>query len=429
MMELGMNKPKKAIKNGTLIDGTGKTPLENSVVVIDGSKITAVGKVGEVQIPSDAQIIDAAGKVVMPGLMDLHVHLGNVEGASTAETLLDLFKASPFLLLLFAVKHSRELLEAGFTTVRDLGMINFMSADAFWAAKPLVCLRTAIERGLVPGPRIVVAGPFCMSAGHFDMSASRYENLRAPPNGPFEVRKRVRELAREHVDLIKIASGGGTAGEGEEIWWRNYTIDELRAIVDEAHALGKKVAAHAYTADTVKNALEAGVDTIEHGSFLDDEAIQMLVEKKAFLVPTLTTYHITEKADYMRRKKEEVKKAVAANFRKAHEAGVRIAAGTDLFLQEHPDPMYGDNAYELELMVRYGMSEMEAVMSATKSAAEALGLEKEIGTIEEGKSADIIILQGDPVKDIKILQKRENIRKVVKNGRIELDRDSPARLP
>jgi imidazolonepropionase-like amidohydrolase len=403
--------------------------MEKSVVVIDGSKITAVGKEGEVQIPNDAQIIDAAGKVVMPGLMDVHVHLANVEGASTAETLLELAKASPFLLLLFAVKHARQLLEAGFTTVRDVGMINFMSAEPLWAAKPMVSLRTAIQRGLVPGPRIVVAGPFCMSAGHFDMSASRYESLRAPPNGPFEVRKRVRELAREYVDLIKIASGGGAAGEGEELWWRNYTIEELRAIVDEAHALGKRVASHAYTADTVKNALEAGVDTIEHGSFLDDEAIRMLVEKKVFLVPTLTTYHATQKADYMRRKMEEVRKAAAANFKKAHEAGVRIAAGTDIFLQEHPDPMCGDNAYELELMVRYGMSEMEAIMSATKNAAEALGLEKEIGTIEEGKTADMIIVQGNPLKDIKVLQKRENIRKVMKNGRIEVDRDLPASVP
>jgi imidazolonepropionase-like amidohydrolase len=418
-----MDNPKKAIKSGTLIDGTGKPPVKKSVVVIEGSRITAVGKEGEIQIPSDAQIIDAAGKTVMPGLMDLHVHLGIVEGASTPETLLALFKASPFLLLLYAVKHAREVLEAGFTTVRDLGMPSVMSADAEWAARPMVALRKAIEQGLVPGPRLVVAGPFCMSAGHFDMSPSRYEQLRSPPDGVWEVRKRVRELARENVDLIKTASGGGVAGEGEQIWWRNYTTEELKAIVDEAHAFRMKVAVHAYTADTVKNALEAGVDTIEHGSFLDDEAIKMLIEKKAFLVPTLTTYHITEKAEFMRRKKEEVRKVVAANFTKAYKAGVRIAAGTDMFLQEHPDPMYGDNAYELELMVRYGMSEMEAIMAATKRAAEALGREDELGTIEEGKLADIVIVKGDPLKDIKVLQNKENIQKVIKDGKIEVDRD------
>ncbi len=419
-----MNGTKKAIIGGTLIDGTGKAPIENSVILIEGSTITSVVKEAEVQISSDTQIINATGRTVMPGLMDVHVHLGNVEGASSPETLLNLFKASPFLLLLYAVKHAREMLEAGFTTARDLGMNNFMSADPLWAAKPMVALRNAIEQRLVLGPRLVVAGPFCMSAGHFDMLPSRYENLRSPPDGVWEVRKRVRELARENVDLIKIASGGGVAGEGEEIWWRNYTIEELKAIVDEAHALGKRVATHAYTADTVKNALEAGVDDVEHGSFLDDEAIKMFIEKKTYLVPTLTTFHVSEKSEHMRRKKEEVRKAVAANFTKAYKAGIRIAVGTDIFLQEHPDPVHGDNAYELELMVRYGMSEMEAIMAATKNTSEVLGLENKLGTIEKGKLADIIIIEGDPLKDIKVLRDKKNIRKVMKGGKIEVDREA-----
>jgi len=415
---------KKVVKGGNLIDGTGKPPIENSVIVIEGSRIAEVGKEGEVQIPSDAQVIDAAGKTVMPGLMDVHVHLGNVEGASTPETLLNLFKASPFLLLLYAVKHAREMLEAGFTTVRDLGMSNVMSAEPVWAARPMVALRKAIEQRLVPGPRLVVAGPFCMSAGHFDMLPSRYEDLRSPANGVWEVRKRVRELARENVDLIKISSGGGVAGEGEELWWRNYTIEELEAIVDEAHALGKKVAAHAYTANTIKNALEAGVDDIEHGSFLDDETIKMFVEKRTYLVPTLTTFHTTEKADHMRRKKEEIRRMVAANFTKAYKAGIRIAVGTDIFLQEHPDPVHGDSAYELELMVRYGMPEMEAIMAATRNTAEVLGWEHKFGTIEKEKLADIIIVEGDPLKDIKTLQNKQKIRKVIKDGKIEVNREA-----
>lgn len=419
-----VDKVKKAVKGGNLIDGTGKPPIENSVIVIEGSRITDVGKEGEVKIPSDAQVVEAAGKTVMPGLMDLHVHLGNVEGASTPETLLNLFKASPFLLLLYAVKHAGEMLEAGFTTARDLGMSNVMAAEPVWAARPMVALRKAIEQRLVPGPRLVVAGPFCMSAGHFDMLPSRYEDLRSPPNGVWAVRKRVREFARENVDLIKIASGGGVAGEGEELWWRNYTVEELKAIVDEAHALGKKVAAHAYTANTVRNALEAGVDEIEHGSFLDEETIKMLVEKRTYLVPTLTTFHATEKAEHMRRKKEEIKKMVAANFAKAYKAGVRIAVGTDIFLQEHPDPVHGDNAYELELMVRYGMPEMEAIMAATRNAAEALGWEHDLGTIEKEKLADIIIVEGDPLKDIKILQNKQKIRRVIKDGRIEVSRET-----
>jgi imidazolonepropionase-like amidohydrolase len=415
---------KKVVKGGNLIDGTGRSPIENSVIVIEGSRIIEVGKEGDVRIPSDAQVIDAAGKTVMPGLMDIHVHLGNVEGASSPETFLSLFKASPFLLLLYAVKHAREMLEAGFTAARDLGMNKVMSAEPIWAARPMVALRKAIEQKLIPGPRIAVAGPFCMSAGHFDMLPSCYEDLRNPPNGVWEVRKRVRELARENVDLIKIASGGGVAGEGEELWWRNYTVEELKAIVDEAHALGKKVAAHAYTANTVKNALDAGVDEIEHGSFLDDETIKILVEKGTYLVPTLTTFHATEKAEHMIRKKEEIKKMVAANFIKAYKAGVRIAVGTDIYLQEHPDPIHGDNAYELELMVKYGMPEMEAIMAATKNTAEALGWEHKLGTIEKEKLADMLIIDGDPLKDIKILQNKQKILKVMKDGKIEVNREA-----
>jgi imidazolonepropionase-like amidohydrolase len=303
-------------------------------------------------------------------------------------------------------------------------MNNVMAAEPIWAARPMVALRKAIEQGLVSGPRIAVAGPFCMSAGHFDMLPSRYEDLRSPPNGVWEVRKRVRELARENVDLIKIASGGGVAGEGEELWWRNYTVEELEAIVDEAHALGKKVAAHAYTANTVKNALKAGVDEIEHGSFLDDETIKMLVEKGTYLVPTLTTFHATEKAEHMRRKKEEIKRMVAANFTKAYKAGVRIAVGTDIYLQDHPDPIHGDNAYELELMVRYGMPEMEAIRAATRNTAEALGWENKLGTIEKEKLADMIIIDGDPLKDIKILQNKQKILKVMKDGKIEVNREA-----
>ncbi|NIM46138.1 MAG: amidohydrolase family protein [Nitrososphaeria archaeon] len=410
----------KAIRCGTLIKGTGEPPIKNGVVVIEGSKITAVGV--DAQIPSGAKVIDASGKTVMPGLIDTHVHLGMVE-TPRSQMVIEMLKAPISLLVLYAAKHAREMLEAGFTTCRDLGPTQYLQAT------PSLSLRKAIELGIVPGCRIMVAGVVSMSAGHYDMF--RPSNWPRPTNemvdGVWAVRKRVRELIRENVDLIKTCAGGGVAGEGEEIWWRNYTVEELQAIVDEAHAQRRKVAAHVYTAPLIKNALEAGIDTIEHGCFLDDEIIEMMLHKGTFLVPTLTVYSERnlmirpDQPEYLRRKAREVIDASIVAFKKAHKAGIKIAMGTDLFIQYPPAPMFGDNAYELELYVRYGMSEMEAILTATKIAAEALGRDQ-LGTLEEEKLADIIIINGDPLKNIKILQDRENIRMVIRNGEIAVNK-------
>jgi imidazolonepropionase-like amidohydrolase len=421
---------KVAVKGGRLIDGTGNPPAKNVTVLIEDSQIVQVGD--HVQTPNDAKVIDADGMTIMPGLMNAHTHLASVEapgGAGSPESMLTMLSSPPSLLILYAVKHARELLEAGFTTVRDLGV--------FPATPPthgeltfMVSLRKAISLGLVPGPRIMVAGLIGMTAGHCDMMKPSYL-LRGPDetvDGVWALRKRVRELLRENVDLIKTFSGAGVVGgEGESVSWTNYTVEELAAIVDEAHTHGKKVSCHAHTGLSIRNALEAGVDTIEHGLFIDDEAIEMMIRKKAFLVTTLTPFSerggiaTAEKESVVQRAKEGMQ-ASADSFRRAHEAGVKIAMGTDHWIQWPPRVMFGDDAYELELMVKYGMSEMESIVSSTKNTSGAMGIEHEVGTIEKGKQADMIIIDGDPLKDIRILQDKTRIRKVMKGGQIVVSR-------
>lgn len=411
----------KAVKCGLLIDGTGSPPLVSAVVVIKDSKILKVGK--DVQIPSGAQNIDADGMVVMPGLMNLHTHLASIEAPESPgpNAILPMLNSPQTLLILYAAKHARQLLEAGFTTVRDLGIFPTIPGEL----APLTSLRKAISLGLVCGPRLMVGGIVDMTAGHCDMEKPQFLARRDDEtvNGVWEVRKRVRELLRVNVDLIKTFSGAGVVGgEGESVSETNWTLEELEAIVDEAHTHNRKVACHAHTGLAITNAVKAGVDTIEHGVFIDDEAIKMMIAKKTILVPTLTP--LSERGGLGAAVGERAREAMKASpdgFRKAHETGVRIAMGTDHWIQWPPKPMFGDDAYELELMVKYGMSEMEAIVASTKTAAEGIGIENQVGIIEAGKLADLIMIDGDPLKDIRILQDKSKIRRVMKGGQIVVD--------
>jgi len=416
----------RVIRGGMLIDGTGAPPAEDATVVIEGSKVAVVGR-GRVQIPSGAQVIDAGGRTIMPGLMDCHLHLCSPESPGP-RIRLDGMYITPSSAICWAVKHAKEVLEAGFTTVRDTGCMSIIAPLGDLA--PLVSLRNAIRQGILLGPRIMVAGTVGMTAGHndWDKPPAWPRESGETADGPWAIRKRVRELIREGVDLIKTFAGGGVFGSGEELWWRGYTVEELEAIVDEAHAQGKKVAVHVYAAPLIKNALRAGVDTIEHGSFMDDEVMRMMIERKATWVPTLTVYSKRyaeahkDRPEAIMRKTEEVMKQASANFRKAHEAGVKIAMGTDLWVQYPPQPMFGDNAYELELYVENGMTEMEAIVASTKTAAETLGLGDQTGTIQQGKEADIILVEGNPLKDIRVLQDKKNIRMVMIGGDVKVNR-------
>jgi imidazolonepropionase-like amidohydrolase len=350
-------------------------------------------------------------------MIDAHVHLASVVGvdpdAATA-----ILRTPPSLLVLHASQHAREMLGAGFTTVRDMGGLMIHSE--------IVSLKDAINFGLVPGPRIMVAGWVEMTAGHGDIMNNWFPTWPRRPSdpfcadGPWEIRKRIREFARDRVDLIKTGSSGHPPYTR-----KSYTLEELATLVDEAHALRMRVACHSQSLEGSKHAAMAGVDTIEHGISLDDETMQLMIDAGTILVPTLSLTR--PGADLVcggvwppPERLEEIHSLYMKNFLSAHKAGVKIAMGTDTFRILRN--FWGQNAYELELMVKGGMSEMESIVATTKTGSEALGLEDKIGTIESGKLADIIVVDGNPLKDIRILQEKERIHIVLRNGRVQVDR-------
>jgi len=404
-----------ALKGANLIDGRGGEPLEEVAIMIEGDEIISILPESQIELGRDVELIEARGKTVMPGLIDTHVHL---EMPAGSDRLTYLIKTAPALVAFYAAQNARITLEAGFTTLRDAG-----------GPTELVSLRTAIELGLVTGPRLQTSGMISMTGGHGDQAMGKAywpARLRATADGVDEVRKRVREHVRTGFDWIKIFTSGGVLSEGDESWWRNYTLEEITAITDEAHALGKRVAAHAHGTEGIKNAIKGGVDTIEHGIYLDEEAVEMMVQEQLFLVPTMTIGRaFLERAgerglqDFALRKGRMVVDVVMDNMAKAYAAGVRMALGTDC---DGNLARPGENAMELELMTEIGMSPMEAIVAATKNAAEALGLGDAVGTVEHGKKADLILVDGDPLEDIRILQEKEKILLVMKGGQILVDR-------
>jgi imidazolonepropionase-like amidohydrolase len=251
-------------------------------------------------------------------------------------------------------------------------------------------------------------------------------------DGPWAVRRLVRAEIRLGVDLFKTSASGGAAGHKEELWWRNYTAEELAALVDEAHAVGKRVAVHSHTAEATKRALRAGVDTIEHGTELDEECLALFLETGAFMVPTVSIRSERARAGRAagRAPAEVVRKYVRVAeigdqwFRRAAEAGVRMAMGTDTYrsLRDY----WGQNAYELQLMVERGLSAAQALLTATRNAAEALGAGDRLGTLEPGKAADLLVVDGEPDRDVRILQEPARIRVVMREGRIVVDRRQAA---
>ncbi|MDA4128854.1 MAG: amidohydrolase family protein [Thaumarchaeota archaeon] len=409
-----------AITGGILIDGTGGEPLRDSTIVVRDGKIEAIGARGDIQIPKDADLIDANGKTVMPGMMDAHSHLVGAYWPDNITKLQGVSEATPELVALYAARHGLEMLRAGFTTVRDLG--SFLPED--WGSNRVIqSLKKAIERGVIQGPRIVVAGDINMTAGHFDLSTPPW--LISPEqtvDGPWAVRRRTRELIRSGVDLIKIAGSGGMAGRLEKPDWRNFTHEEMAAICDEAHALGKRVAAHVYTAPSIKKAIDSGVDTIEHGSPLDDECIALMKKKGLTLVPTLQVFcdkppgWAEMVGAFMAGKIFAAAEDTVKSFQRAVKEGVKIALGTDITGFSPPSRQHGDNAFELELMVRYGMTPMQAIAAATKNSAEALDL-RETGILQRGKAADLLVVNGDPLSNISVLRDKSKLEIVMKAGR------------
>ena len=393
-----------AIVGAYLIDGTGKAPLEDATILIKDKKITEVGKSNTISIPSGVEKIDAGGMTVMPGMMDLHVHLGAIT-SDPNEPAIDkaTWKASNQLRTMYAYRDSLKYMEAGFTTVRDPGGWDFV-----------IGVKRAISHGIVKGPRII---------GYKSVNET----------GADENRKKVREAIIDiGVDGIKTMTSGSVSGYIEDITWRRKTFNEMLAICDESHALGNtRVATHSYAAHTVRLAVEAGVDTVEHGPFISDDPdlVTLMKEKGTFWVPTIIVYSKRGLLDPNKKWIPEIrrKKAKRAwdngekNFKILHDAGVKIAMGTDAARHFYH---HGDNAWELEHYVKYGMTPMEAIVSTTKTTAKALGepWASTLGLIKSGKIADIIIVDGNPLKDITNLQDSQRIKKVIKEGVIVAER-------
>lgn len=405
----------KVVVGGSLIDGTGADPIENTIIVIENERIKEIGQKTEVSIPPDAITIDAAGKTIIPGLVEAHVHLWGVVTMNPHNWLIDPIG----LRAIRSTTEARRLLEAGYTSVRDMGSSTALN------------LKHAINEGAVPGPRIFAAGR-CISqtAGHGDahdlpmawLIEHGWFGLMA--DGPDECRKAARLNLRDGADLLKIMTTGGVMSEKDHPHWPQMTVEEARVVVEEAANVNTIVATHAQGTQGIKNGIEAGVKTIEHGIFLNDECIEMMLKKDVILVPTLSVIsnlarigHEHGVPEYGVRKARETSKIHFKNVQKAVAAGVTVAAGADFLGPEMC--RHGNNAIELGLLVETGLTPMEAIVAGTRNSGLALGPRgADLGTLEEGKFADLLIVKGDPLKDIQVLQEPERIKVVMKGGEV-----------
>jgi len=401
-----------ALKAARLIDGTGKAEITNAVVIVTDDRITAVGTSGQVEIPAGAKVIDLGDVTLLPGFIDAHTHvIGRILGDPDGGPLGNLKDYDSFGAIL-GTRNAKNLLLAGFTTIRNVGAPNFDD----------MALRKAINEGWVPGPRMIAAGhAIGITGGHCDENGYKPGLVDGTirngiANGPEEVRAAVRYQVKYGADVIKTCATGGVLSEGDAVGATQYTYEEMKALVDEATKLGRRVAAHAHGTEGIKIAVRAGVTSIEHGSFLDDEGARMMAERGTYLVPTMMAGEAVEKlakSGVLKGLIAEKGLAAAAAMRNAaklaRKYNVKIAFGTDSGVIPH-----GTNGHEFTLMVEWGgMSPMESIMAGTMNAATLLGWEKNIGSLEPGKYADIVAVSGDPLKDI---HRMENAVFVMKNG-------------
>ena len=397
---------------GTLIDGSSDKAQKEVTVVINGKQILEIVK-GYKEAGSEDQVIDLKNSTVLPGFIDLHVH---IEGETSRGRYLDRFTKNPADVAFNSTIYARRTLMAGFTTVRDVG-----------GSGVNISLRDAINRGIIVGPRIFTAGKgIGTTGGHADPTNGFKASLMGDPgpaegviNGPDEARKAVRQRYKNGADVIKITATGGVVSLARDGKRPQFTSEELRAIVETANDYGMITAAHAHGAEGMKRAVEAGITTIEHGTFMDEEVMDLMIKMGTYYVPTISAgRYIADKAKedknyyppQVAAKALEIGPKIQGTFEKAYKRGVKIAFGTDAAVYPH-----GQNAKEFGYMVESGMPPMEAIQSATSVASTVLRMQDKFGTVEAGKMADIIAVPGDPLKDISVL---ENVQFVMKEGEI-----------
>jgi imidazolonepropionase-like amidohydrolase len=397
--------PKRiAIKAGRLIDTKTGAVTNNAFILIEGDKITAAGP--DVRVPAEVEVIDLKDKTVLPGLIDCHTHMTSQPGNYYE----DIFRKSPIDVAVTAHVYARRTLEAGFTTVRDVGAGEFID----------VALRNAINRGDVVGPRMQVATlTVGATGGHGDTNGFspylKFGGFSGLADGVDEIRKLIRFEVKYGADLIKMLATAGVLSEEESVGAPQFSQEEMNAIVDEAKMWGKRVAAHAHGAEGIKRAVRAGVTSIEHGSLIDDEGIKMMKERGTYLVADIYNddYILAEfaKLGYPEKiieKERMVGRTQRENFQKAAKAGVKLAFGTDAGVYPH-----GWNAKQFAHMVKWGLTPTQAIQAATVSAADLLGWNDKVGVIAPGAFADIIAVDGDPLKDVTEL---ERVKFVMKGG-------------
>lgn len=395
------------IKAGQLVDTVDGELRADQVVVVDNDRITRVAASDDVEIPAGATVIDLSGQTVLPGLIDMHTHLTGDHRFHGYESL----AVSVPREALYGVFNGKKTLLAGFTSVRNVGAGGYSD----------IALRDAIMAGEIDGPRMRASGPALgITGGHCDnnlLTAEYADKGAGVADGPWAVRAKVREIIKYGADVIKFCATGGVLSKGDSVGGQQYTLEEMRALVEEAHQHERKVAAHAHGTEGIKAAIVAGVDSVEHSSLIDDEGIRLAKEHGTFLVMDIynDTYILQHGAEVgmlpeSLEKEREIGQLQRDNFRKAFEGGARMAFGSDGGVYPH-----GDNGKQFAYMVEYGMTPMEAIQAATVHAAELMGWPEDVGAVEAGRYADIIAVDGNPLENVRLL---ENVTFVMKGGKV-----------